>query len=188
MGDIYVRFFNKAVHQVHLSKQEGRPIYKTIPYIEKHVPGGKSVVCRPAYDIDKQKFPKQLEAFLENKEVIDGIPLDEVGFLTLEQRATLKDLKVFTLEQLAELSENVIKKVGMGGYGLVKKAKELIAQNSGTDKRIDDILGILSNIQEKRLEKGQVADLKEQIMGVISDGGNKDSRFDGSGDELSVSG
>lgn len=88
--------------------KEGRPIFKEIEYIMIMVPGDKeSIVHRPAWAKDFQRFPKQYSAFKnkQSQEGVSGTPLRAVGFLSLGQMKELEFFNCYTVEQLAGIPD-----------------------------------------------------------------------------------
>src|ERR1700761_2630728 len=75
---LYVEFKMEAVHQGALSEQEGRPIYKDIPFIEINFPGDRTKkIYRPVKmendlqsPADPVRFPRQWEAFQNQREQV----------------------------------------------------------------------------------------------------------------------
>lgn len=95
------------------SATEGRPIYDERVYVMIMVPGDKeSIVHRPAWQRDFDRFPKQYAKFLskQNQECATGTPLKMVPWLTITQVKELEYFNCYTLEQLAEMPDsNAIK-------------------------------------------------------------------------------
>ena len=61
---LFVVFFNHPRKDEAKTLEEGRPMFKDEIYVRIMVPGDKdSVIVRPARDMDKQRFAKQLAAF-----------------------------------------------------------------------------------------------------------------------------
>lgn len=90
------------------SANQGRPVYKEIEYVMILVPGDKeSIVHRPAWERDRQRFPRQYQAFRnkQQQEAVAGTPLRMVGFVTLGQIKELEYFNCYTVEQLANLPD-----------------------------------------------------------------------------------
>lgn len=109
------------------SSKQGRPIYKDTVYIMIIVPGDKdSIVHRPAYERDFQRFPKQYAAFKnKNENSVVGTPLKLVPWLSSSQIKELDYFNVRTVEQLAEVNDGLATKFH-GLQGLKQKAKDFL--------------------------------------------------------------
>ena len=93
----------------------GRPIFDDVESVKIIVPGDRNnVVDRPATAQDKQRFRKQYEAFKAGKsedEQLSGTRLTEWPFLTRGQCEEFRYLGIRTVEQLAEVRDDVCLKV-----------------------------------------------------------------------------
>lgn len=110
------------------SSKEGRPIFKDTVYIMIIVPGDKdSIVHRPAYEMDFARFPKQYAAFKNKSESsVIGTPLKLVPWLSASQIKELDYFNVRTVEQLADVTDNLAAKFH-GLQSLKQKAKDFLA-------------------------------------------------------------
>lgn len=109
------------------SAEAGRPIFEDKVYVMIMVPGDKeSIVHRPAWEKDFQRFPRQYAAF-KNKEsnAIVGTPLKMVPWLTSSQVKELEYFNIMTVEHLATVNENVSSKMH-GLFGLKQKAQDFL--------------------------------------------------------------
>lgn len=106
---LYVQFHVKAVMNEHASKEAERMIFTDTLYIRIMVPGDKhSIVDRPATADDKKRFGRYLDAFKNGLEMEDqGTPLTVVPWLSPSQVEEYKYFNIYTVEQLAEVGDNV---------------------------------------------------------------------------------
>lgn len=125
---IYPRFYLRAVENKVKSKEEGRPIFEDVEYVEVIIAGDKN--NKPHYrvtDVHKNRWPDQYNRFKENQEQIpEGTRLEEWPILTTSRVQELKAVGIHTVEQLADLNDAGIQSLGMGGRELVGKAQKLI--------------------------------------------------------------
>lgn len=121
---LWVKFERKAVRNAFKSELEGRPIYEEVDYVRIQQPGERDVYNQVATEDHKRRFPQQWAQFLAGAEQLpEGTP---VGLLFPNQESVkeiLLDLKIYTVEQLAQLSEHAIERLGMDGRKYVLKAK-----------------------------------------------------------------
>lgn len=131
---LFVNFYTDAVELTYESEKQGRPIYKDVPFVRIIVPGDtNNVIERVATEEDKQRFPTAWKRFeTSEQEAVEGTPLEQWPQIT---RSLLKECKYFevhTVEQMANLSDAHVAKLGMGFQDLRTKAKAWLAAAEGT--------------------------------------------------------
>lgn len=141
--------------------KQGRPVFEEKPYVMIMVPGDKeSIVHRPAWEKDFQRFPRQYQAFLNKKsqESVAGTPLRVVGFVTLGQIKELEYFNCYTVEQLANISD-----AHAGKFMGIQKLKQLANDYLTAAKETAPLTAIRAEIDKKQseLEAAQTA-LNEQ--------------------------
>ena len=161
---LYVSFYTEALEFKAESEKAGRPIFKDVPFIKVIVPGDtNNVIERKATKDDEMKFPRAWARYkAEEKEAVDGMPLEQWPQIT---RSLLKELKYFevhTVEQLAGLSDSQVSKLGMGFTEYRNKAKAFLEAAAGTASQTAQAL------ENERL-KQQMADLQAQIVALGSE-------------------
>lgn len=121
--------FNLEPHQ-NMTKTalEGRPIFEEREYIMIMVPGDKdSIVHRPATEMDKLRFEDRYDKW--KRKVGDhtqvGTPLKMVPWLNSSQVKEMEYFNVYTLEQLAALSDSHAQKF-LGINALRQRAKDAL--------------------------------------------------------------
>lgn len=123
---LLAQFFTEAKKNERKSAEAGRPIFDEVVLVRVVTPGSRDVMVTLATEAYKQRFSKQWERFQRQQEQVqDGTPLDEVPFLTVGQIAELKGVNVFTLEQLAGMSDSLAQKF-MGSHQMRKRAKDYL--------------------------------------------------------------
>lgn len=122
---LYVEFSIEAVRNEQKSTDEGRPIFEDVEYITIRIVGDtKTVRKRPVQfkwvgntPPDTERWPRQYEAFKnQEKFVQDGTPLEQWPMLTRSDVAALKEMKIYTVEQLSELPDNALNWTGARKY------------------------------------------------------------------------
>lgn len=123
-----VKFFLHPVKDEVASAKEGRAIFVDKEYIEFMIPGATdNIFCRQVWEQDFQRFPMQYAQFKNKREqTVVGTPLSMWPVLTTAQVKELEYLKIFTVEQLASLPDNVSGKF-MGFYSLKQQAADFLA-------------------------------------------------------------
>lgn len=109
MRGLHVRFFMHPVQDMAASDEAGRPIFVDTQFIEILAAGNSTnIVVREVRETDKQKFRKVYEQFIAGDgDAISGTPLTEVSWITKSQCEEMRFMKIRTVEQLADLNDNV---------------------------------------------------------------------------------
>lgn len=122
---LLVRFFSRPVKDPGASEEKGYPVFKDADWIDIKIPGTRDGVCRPATRADINRFPRHYSAYkarVEGAEKVDGMALTEWPGVSRAQAEQLTFLNVYTVEQLAALSDQNIQGM-MGGVELRQRAK-----------------------------------------------------------------
>jgi hypothetical protein len=131
------------------SLEAGHPVYDDKEYITIIIPGDKnSVIHRPVWAQDLQRFPRQYAAFkLGLTQEVSGLPLNMWGGMTLGQAKEFEYFNVRTVEQLAEMSDG--NGIGIQGFnGLKQRAQDYVA----TTKEQAPLLEMRAEIEKKDSE------------------------------------
>lgn len=140
------------------TKETGHEVYKSVDYVEIIIPGKKDKRNRRVMDADKDRWPDQWRRYQENQDaqqVVEGLPLDKWPSIDQAMAKTLIGRNVFTVEQLANMSDQTISRLGPGVMTLKQKAKAFLA------------LAEDQNVFEK--QQSQIEDLVEQVNALAAD-------------------
>lgn len=127
-------FFIDAVHLKAKSEQEGRPIFEDREFV-KIIPIGdnKTVAVKPATDEIKQRFAEEYAVFKKGVEnAFTGTPLNQWPIITPSHIKRFNHFNVYTVDQLAELDDIAISRIGTGTRDWVEKAKAFLAKAKST--------------------------------------------------------
>jgi len=169
-NQLIVEFENLAIKNEYESQQQNRPIFQEVPYIKIISAGNtKSVVHRRVQldetgnaPSDPQRFPRQWQQFLNKQEqTFDGTPITEWSPLTKSQALELKGINIHTVEHLANVTDAVIDKLGLGGQQLREQARTWLKQADG-GKEVSRLTA------ENTVLKASVDDLKKQVADLAS--------------------
>lgn len=161
---LLVRFDVRAVKNEYLSNKEGRPIFQDEEYIQIIVPGSRDVMTAPLDETYKRRFADRYKRWKEDVgkvQHIQGTPLSEVSWMTRSQVAELAMNNVYTVENLADMSDIDAMKF-MGSHELRKRAKNFLqaAANEAPLTRLQQELEQRDNhikTLEQKLEAMQAA-------------------------------
>lgn len=107
----------------------GSPKSSPAHVVEREKPGEESTPV----DFFVKRYGQQIDAFKNSDKggALTGTPLEQLPFLDLATRATLKAMAVHTAEALADLSESGVQNVGMGARMWKQQATAWLEQAAG---------------------------------------------------------
>lgn len=112
---LFVVFYMGVIQNQGKSLDEGRPIFDDVECVRIMIPGDKNtVIDRPVEPNDKRRFAKQYAAFKEGKkeeEQLSGTRLREWPFLSRGQVEEMSYLGIKTVEQLAEVRDDIVTRI-----------------------------------------------------------------------------
>ena len=161
-SSLVVAFYNRPVEIKARSKEAGRPIFGDEVFIRKVIPGQPDVWDRQATAHDFAQYPAQYEHYkrTDGKGVlVQGTPLSEVPFLSRAKIQELQAVKIYSLEQLAGLSDAVIAKFGLDTRERVEKAKAFICLAQDTAE-------VTKQAQELIEARREIEDLNERVKAL----------------------
>jgi hypothetical protein len=129
----FVEFFMESVELKSESEKAGRPIYKEIPFIRIQHPGDRLNVLEVKADEHyKQKYAQKWREFEAGMagEVI-GTVLSQWPQITKSQCKEAEYFGIRTVENLAEVNDGALQRMGMGWMELRKKARDYLAAAAG---------------------------------------------------------
>jgi len=151
---LFIKFHTQAVLHPAKSTQAGRAIYDDVDMITIRTPGSQltSIVAPVKYYMDR--FGDKYRLWKSSQlEAASGTPLENFPFLFTKPSmiAELKYRNIFTVEQLAELTDSGKQSI-MGGHELCKRAADWITKSA--EDAVD---------AEKEELKQQLATMQEQL-------------------------
>jgi hypothetical protein len=150
--ELYIETYNRPVKNEIKSKEAGRPIFEDLPHMSIRAPGAKDTFITLVTSIEKKKYHKHWKAFVERQEevLIEGTPLEEWSGITRSEAEELKFFKIFTVEQLAGMSDtNAQNFRGMNNRRT--KAKSFLAMSDVESKAeaVSDLQAEVKALKEK---------------------------------------
>ncbi len=156
-----IRFFHLAVEDEKASRESGLAKFRDIEMIEVLIPGDRNPIHRKVKDEDKVRFKRQYDAFKEsNASEIQGTHLNQFPFISAAQRKELEYLNIFTGEQLINMPDGNIDKIGVGGRELIKKVKAFM------DMAKDSAVAVAMAEENEKL-RAEMALIKEQMALIL---------------------
>jgi hypothetical protein len=158
-GDgMYIETYTRPVKNEAKSKEAGRPIFEDLPHMSIRAPGAKDTFITLVTDIEKRKYHKHWKAFTERQEevLVEGTPLEEWSGITRSEAEELKFFKIFTVEQLAGMSDTNAQNF-RGMHNTRRKAKAFL-----------EISGIESKAEAVVAAEARVTELEAQVKELLS--------------------
>lgn len=166
-----VRFYQKEVQHNFNSEKEGRPIYYMADFVRIEIPGNQySIIDTFAGENHKKMYPIQWARYQNEKRElgedmeISGTLLRDWPILTAAQVRELKHYHFYTVEQVANASDDQVGKitmiVGMGGHAFREKAQNYL-------KRAKDSSILDSQAEELRKRDAEIETLKQQMNALM---------------------
>lgn len=108
----------------------GYPYYDDVEVVRVMTPGNnKSTFIDRISNEWIRRFPKEYDAYQSKNEVVhDGLALTEWPVINKAQALNLKSMKIFTVEQLAAVSDINLESLGLGARDLREKAKAYLSR------------------------------------------------------------
>jgi hypothetical protein len=163
-----VRFFIKAKQDQMASQEAQRPIFKEHEYIQIMVPGDRNqTIVRPITPPDRERFAKQYAHWktTQSNELVQGTPLEAWNTLSLAQIEEYRYFGIRTIEQMADLRDDVCQKI-TGATSLKQKAQVFmqLAKDEAPMKRVQAELDKRDN--ELETLRQAIADQAKIIAGL----------------------
>lgn len=161
---LFVQFYKRAIYSTVKSADAGRPIYDEIDYVKIVMPGDRTGNVDTEATMEyRHRFSDKWQKYVANQqESVSGTPLETWPVMTVGTVAELKALGIYTVEQLAALSDQ--QGMNIQGFNRLRlraqaflDAAEGDAQNSKMmaelEKRDADILALKTQLEELMADK-----------------------------------
>ncbi len=154
--NVIARFYDKTIKTSEVDNN-GIPKFKTVCYCEIRIKDNTTEIYdQPATQDKIERFPVEYARYsLAKKKTENGTPLEQFAFLTASEIETCKYRGIFSIEDLANMSEEHAKDLNLNAE--VNLAKQFITNSKRIKNAID-----FSEIEADY--KSQIADLKERII------------------------
>lgn len=114
-------------------------------------------------------YKKAYEAWKNGQELpLNGTPIKGWGVISPAQQETLIGLRVLTVEDLASITDEGIRRLGMGAVDLKNKAKAWLSQ---MDDKGPLTMKVAALEQENAVLRGSVETLERQVASLMAQNG-----------------
>jgi hypothetical protein len=175
-----VQFYKKSMKQEDASNEAGRPIFKEFDFVRIMIPGDNlTEIDTYAQESHKQRFPRQWAHYqnqVAGHEDIVGTPLDQWPQVTRSQAEELRGLKFYTVESIADCSDQQLQRIGMvagmspHNFRLKAKAFLNLANDSAEVAQRESELQALreENAKIKSETEAKLAAMQEQVSALLA--------------------
>lgn len=159
---LQVRFHMESRLDNVATSETGEPVWKNVEYVEIHVPGDNTnIPYRPVEEKDRKRFAKQYEAWTRGHgEVTDGQPLKMWPAITPAEVSMLAHARVYTVEQLAAVSDENASRIGPI-LALRDRARRHLEQS----RMQAPVERLNAKLEE---QQGEISSLKEELQRAIA--------------------
>ena len=167
-GALAVRFYSKELQNEFLTNKEGRPISYMADFVRIEIPGNQlSIIDTFVNNSHKAQFPTQWALYLNEKadgnhnpDNVQGTLLRDWPILNAAQATELKHFKFYTVEQVANASDQQLMAIGMtaGMSPLALRDKAQAFLENAKDSSFAQ-----KQAEELKLREQEINDLKEQM-------------------------
>lgn len=166
-------FYMHPVENKAKSEAEGRPIFEEKEMVRIRVPGDRNMTWEgEVTDTHRNRFPKQYDAFQRGEKVaLEGTPLEMWPQMTRTRVAELKACNVFTVEELADVTDGQLDKLGAGSREEREKARAFInvAKDSADVESMAAEIARLSEMVERLSGNAAPLSPKEKDISECTD-------------------
>lgn len=150
---VFATFYDDSMKNDSKTREKGFAVFDDVTFVRIQVPNQQDCVPRPVQEKDKTRFPKSWEAYTTGKEAIeDGFPLEQWPQLTSGELKVCHANMIKTVEQLAEVADSSIHRLGQGGIGMKTRAKKFLDSLGEVDtlrKENEELLKRIELLEEK---------------------------------------
>lgn len=167
----HVRFYQKEVPHAFETEKQGRPVFLMRDFVRIEIPGDRyNIIDTYAGENHKKQYPVEWARYLNEKadtgvDNIQGTLLRDWPLLNPAQAAELKFFHFYTVEQVAQASDEQIGKIGMtvgvSPHSFREKAKAYLA-------RAKDSVIVEQQNEELRKRDAEIEALKKQMEEMMS--------------------
>ncbi|MFK7943730.1 MAG: hypothetical protein AB8B85_12570 [Paracoccaceae bacterium] len=169
---VIAQFYSDSVIDGPASVEAGRLVYKNEEFVTITVPGEAGTnVTQKVTDRHRQMYPDQYAHFQRGaaEDFVEGTPLAEWPLIGRAMVMNLKVMNVYSVEQLAAMSDSNLMSVGMGGTQLRQKAIEWLgmASDSAAPMRVaSENTALLQEVANLRAQLTTLQQQSDQMAAV----------------------
>lgn len=163
---LQVTFSTQQVLNKRLSYEAGKDVYVPMEFVTIRTPGARDFTHAPVTDYHQWRFPVDYANFKRGQDgSMAGTPIEEWSAVSPTQVQELKHQNIYTVEQIAQLSDSV-NGVIRGFYHLKGQAKQFlegkkdVAVKAEIDKALEE---------REAKHKAEMAALKAEMAAMLAE-------------------
>jgi NACalpha-BTF3-like transcription factor len=171
-----VRFYAHEVENAFESQTQGRPIFDMRDFVRIEVPGNNlSIIDTFANEDHKRRFPIQWAHYKNTSQTSgetfnSGTPLREWSLVNAAQAKELEHYRFYTVEQIANASDQQLQSVGMiagmSPIGFREKARTYLSSAKDTALVMQQADAIAKAESDAKALRQQMAEMAETIKAL----------------------
>lgn len=161
---VFATFYDDAIKNESETRKKGYAVFDEVLMVKIKVPNQQDCVPRPATQADKARFPKSWDAYVTGKEPADdGFPLAQWPQMTSGELKVCEANGIKTVEQLADIPDAGIHRLGQGGRSMKTRAEKFLKtlteteslrkENAELRKKIDKLIARVEKIEAPKETK-----------------------------------
>lgn len=183
----YVSFSTRAIENKPKSLEAGHYVGVDVDYVEITPAYTKDIVIKTVdawfkqLDVQAQngqippewpeKYRQQYRAWQNKQEIpLEGMPIKEWGVISPSQREALLSMNIRTVEDLAAVNEDGLRRIGMGAVELKNKARAALAAAKDTGSVVMENANLRQKLSVAEVtlqtQSGQIAALFAELEGL----------------------
>lgn len=180
----HVRFEIRVIEDKAASLKEGRFVGRDVEYAITTIPYSKDESERDVEnwkekmdgDVRSGRYPeewrdrnlRQYEAWKKGQELpLDGTPIKGWSVISPATQANLIAMKVFTVEDLAAINDEGMRRLPMLGLELKTKAKAWLAQSKDKGPLTMQMAALQTQLENMQVELKTVKEQNEQLRAMV---------------------
>jgi hypothetical protein len=201
----YVRFETRAIESKAMSMEAGRAVCVDVDFALVTPPYSKDLVeikadqwlMNAKNNVKNGRIPQKwldywlgsFEAFKEGKETpLDGMPIKDWGAITPAQIKNLLAIQIRTVEDLAAVNDQGLRRIGMGAQELKRKAVNWLKTVEDHGSVTLEITKLQAENEQLKVANADLTDKNKVLMGKLEFASQKPAEnIDVSRETISVS-
>lgn len=164
----YVEFEQRAIEDRDASIAAGHYVAKDIEYAKITPPGGNLVVEREVDAELRERYAPQYDAWKKGLESpIEGSSLRDWPPASPAWIATLSAMHVYTVEDLARLSEPGIQRLGIGARAMQQKARTWLDAADSQGKVAEEVAALTAKMDDVTAELDRLREENESLKAQV---------------------
>jgi hypothetical protein len=171
---VIAQFFSAQRIDPNATAAAGHPVYKTVEMVTLTIAGEvQQNIVKKVTDEIRDTYKGAYEAWKRGQEeqFVEGMPLSEWPGISRSEVELLRFFRVYSVEQLSELSDSIVQRIGMGGTALRAKAQDWLRVSRETAAAVSLARDLRRAEEEKAHATAQIQEMElrmQQMQATIN--------------------